>query len=196
MFQGRFHGRGGQGVVTTAELLSVAAFIEGRHAQAFPSFGSERMGAPVVSFCRIADAPIRTREPVTQPDALIIQDPTLLHQADLLAGLSPDGYLLVNTSLGFGQLGLGDFVGAFRSENLLTVPATKLALAHLGRPLPGAVLLGGLAALTGIVAVDSVVAAIEERFTGKVAAGNTAAARAAFDYVIAEREELAGAQAD
>ena len=74
MFQVRFHGRGGQGVVTAAELLAEAAFIEGRHAQAFPSFGSERMGAPVMSFCRIDDKPIRTHEPVTEPDALIIQD--------------------------------------------------------------------------------------------------------------------------
>ena len=71
MFQVRIHGRGGQGVVTAAEILSVAAFTEGRHAQAFPSFGSERMGAPVVSFCRIDDRPIRTREPVMEPDALV-----------------------------------------------------------------------------------------------------------------------------
>ena len=83
MFQVRFHGRGGQGVVTAAELLASAAFGEDRHAQAFPSFGSERMGAPVMSFCRIDDKPIRTQEPVTEPDALIIQDPMLLHQADL-----------------------------------------------------------------------------------------------------------------
>ncbi|MGO8864509.1 MAG: 2-oxoacid:acceptor oxidoreductase family protein, partial [Acidimicrobiales bacterium] len=74
MFQVRFHGRGGQGVVTAAEVLSVAAFAEGRHAQAFPSFGSERMGAPVVSFCRIDTAPIRTREPVKTPDAHVVQD--------------------------------------------------------------------------------------------------------------------------
>src|SRR5579859_3865292 len=97
MFQVRFHGRGGQGVVTAAELLASAAFSEGRHAQAFPSFGSERMGAPVMSFCRIDDHPIRTHEPVTEPDALIVQDPTLLHQPGLLAGLRPDGYLLINS---------------------------------------------------------------------------------------------------
>src|SRR5581483_10456113 len=91
MFSVRFHGRGGQGVVTAAELLAAAAFNEGRHAQAFPSFGSERMGAPVMSFCRIDDKPIRTHEPVTEPDALIIQDQTLLHQADLFGGLSKQG---------------------------------------------------------------------------------------------------------
>ena len=97
MFQVRIHGRGGQGVVTAAELLSVAAFDEGRHAQAFPSFGSERTGAPVVSFCRIDDAPIRVREPIAEPDALIVQDPTLLHQVDLFGGLGADGYVLINT---------------------------------------------------------------------------------------------------
>ncbi|MCG8653319.1 MAG: 2-oxoacid:acceptor oxidoreductase family protein, partial [Pirellulales bacterium] len=79
MFQVRIHGRGGQGVVTAAELLSIAAFLEGKHAQAFPSFGSERMGAPVVSFCRLDDKEIRLREPIDAPDAVIIQDPTLLH---------------------------------------------------------------------------------------------------------------------
>ena len=110
MFQVRIHGRGGQGVVTAAEMLSVAAFDEGRHAQAFPSFGSERMGAPVVAFCRIDDKEIRLREPIMEPDAIIIQDPTLLHQVDVFAGLKKDGYILINTSKTFDQLGLGDFV--------------------------------------------------------------------------------------
>ena len=90
MFQVRIHGRGGQGVVTAAEMLSIAAFEEGRHAQAFPSFGSERTGAPVVAFCRIADKEIRLREPIMEPDALIIQDPTLLYQVDVFSGLKGD----------------------------------------------------------------------------------------------------------
>src|ERR1700676_2397086 len=94
MFQIRIHGRGGQGVVSGAEMLSVAAFLEGRYAQAFPSFGSERMGAPVMAFCRIDDKEIRLREPVMHPDVLIIQDPTLLHQAGLFDGLDPSGYVL------------------------------------------------------------------------------------------------------
>src|SRR6266571_1117603 len=96
MFQVRIHGRGGQGVVTAAEMLSVAAFLEGKYAQAFPSFGSERMGAPVMSYCRIEDRPIRSREPISEPDALIVQDPTLLHQTSIFEGLAPTGYLLVN----------------------------------------------------------------------------------------------------
>jgi pyruvate ferredoxin oxidoreductase gamma subunit len=190
MFQVRFHGRGGQGVVTAAELLAAAAFREGRHAQAFPSFGSERMGAPVMSFCRIDDKPIRTHEPVTDPDALLIQDPTLLHQEDLFAGLKPDGYVLLNSARGFGELGLADFAAEHDGTRLLTVPASSLAMAHLGRPLPGAPMLGGLAALTAVVSLDAVLAAISDRFTGKVAAGNAGAAVAAFDYVLAECEEL------
>ena len=90
MFQIRIHGRGGQGVVTATEILSVAAFLEGAHAQAFPSFGSERMGAPVVAFCRIDDKEIRLREPIIAPDALIVQDPTLFKAIDVFQGLAPE----------------------------------------------------------------------------------------------------------
>ena len=93
MLQVRIHGRGGQGVVTAAELLALAAFDEGRYAQAFPSFGSERMGAPVVSFCRIDEREIRVREPVMAPDVLIVIDPTLLHQVDVFGGLAPEGFI-------------------------------------------------------------------------------------------------------
>ncbi len=98
MFEVRIHGRGGQGVVTAAEMLSVAAFMEGKHAQAFPSFGSERIGAPVVAFCRIDDKEIRLREPIQTPDALIIQDPTLFKALDVTEGLKANGYLIVNTT--------------------------------------------------------------------------------------------------
>jgi pyruvate ferredoxin oxidoreductase gamma subunit len=193
MFQVRFHGRGGQGVVTAAELLASAAFSEGRYAQAFPSFGSERMGAPMMSFCRIDDKPIRTHEPVTDPDALLIQDPTLLHQAGLFAGLKPRGYVLVNAAKGLAHLGLADLTARHDSARLLAVPASSLAMARLGRPLPGAPMLAGLAALSGVVSLDAVLAAISDRFTGRLAAGNAAAAVAAFDYVLAECEELTGA---
>jgi pyruvate ferredoxin oxidoreductase gamma subunit len=170
-------------VVTAAELLSVAAFDEGRHAQAFPSFGSERTGAPVVSFCRFSNAPIRTREPVAEPDALIVQDPTLLHQVDLFSGLGTDGFALINTAHDLDTLGLGEFASRFKPGHVLAVPATALAREHLGRPLPNAALLGGFAAQTGQLRIDSIVAAIEERFSGAAAAGNAAAARACFGLV-------------
>src|SRR4051812_50213061 len=127
MFAVRIHGRRGQGVVTAAEMLSVAAFMEGRHAQAFPSFGSERTGAPVVSFCRIDTRPIRSHEPIEHPDGLILQDPTLLHQIDVFAGLSPDGYVLINTSRSLEALGLLDLHDRVRAERIFTVPATEIA---------------------------------------------------------------------
>ena len=149
MLQVRIHGRGGQGVVTAAELLAQAAFTEGRYAQAFPTFGSERTGAPVVSFCRIDDRPIRVREPIAEPDALIVQDPTLVHQVDLFAGLGGDAYVVINTSRSVAELGLGRPRGAAPAAALVTVPASEIAREHLGRPLPNAALLGAFAALTG-----------------------------------------------
>ena len=190
MFQVRFHGRGGQGVVTAAEILSMAAFAEGRHAQAFPSFGSERMGAPVVSFCRIDDRSIRTREPVMEPDALVIQDVTLIHQVDLFAGLSPEGYVLVNTSRSFDELGLGDFARQFHPDHLLTCPATEFALEHVGRPLPNAALLGGFAALTGEISLDAIGTAVRERFADPVGERNMAAATAAHRFVMLAQEKV------
>jgi pyruvate ferredoxin oxidoreductase gamma subunit len=184
VFQIRIHGRGGQGVVSAAEMLSIAAFSEGSYAQAFPSFGSERMGAPVTAFCRIDDQEIRLREPVMQPDALIIQDPTLLHQVDLFSGLSPEGYILINSTRSFEELGIGDFVRGFARDRLCSVPASELALKHVGRPLPNAALLGGFAAMTGRLVFDAVAQAIRDRFPGKVGVANVAAARAAYEQVL------------
>jgi pyruvate ferredoxin oxidoreductase gamma subunit len=193
MFSVRIHGRGGQGAVTAAEMLSVAAFAEGRHAQAFPTFGSERTGAPVVAFCRIDDRQIRLREPITNPDALIVQDPTLVYQVNLFGGVDPSGYLLVNTSKTLDELGLGDLVGEFDPRRALTVPATDLAREHLGRPLPNAALLGSFAALTGQVSLESVTRAITQRFSGAVGEGNAKAAEAAFAHVQETLRSLADA---
>jgi pyruvate ferredoxin oxidoreductase gamma subunit len=183
VFQIRVHGRGGQGVVTAAELLSVAAFSEGRHAQAFPSFGSERTGAPVVAFCRIDDVPIRLREPILDPDAVIVQDPTLLNQVEVFAGLRPDGYALVNSTRSWAELGLTDLVCGLPTGHARLVPATALALKHVHRPVPNAALLGGFAALTSLMSLAAVEEAIAARFPSRVAAGNIEAARAAFHLV-------------
>ncbi len=189
MFEIRIHGRGGQGVVTAAELLSIAAFREGQFAQAFPSFGSERMGAPVVSFCRLDRQAIRLREPITLPDVVVVQDPTLLASVDVFAGLGEDGWVLINSTRGFAELGLGEWIRRFRAERVRCVPATELARAHLGRPLPSAALLGGLAGLTGAVGLASLAAAIRERFAGVVGDKNVAAATEAF--ALARPEEPA-----
>ncbi len=194
MLQIRIHGRGGQGVVTAAEMLSIAAFEQGRHAQAFPSFGSERTGAPVVAFCRIADTEIRLREPILAPDVLIVQDPTLLHQVDVFQGLRADGYVLINSKRSFHELGLADIERRLRSDRLITVPASEIALRHVGRPLPNAALLGGFAALSGLITLAAVTHAIQSKFSGKVAEANVRAATEAFDAVKLQLEEPSHAQ--
>jgi pyruvate ferredoxin oxidoreductase gamma subunit len=182
MFQIRMHGRGGQGVVTGAEMMSIAAFLEGRHAQAFPSFGSERMGAPVMAFCRIDDKPIRLREPVLNPDALIVQDATLLHQVDLFSGLPTRGVILINSRHSADELGLAGFVFGVQRYRIYTLPATELALTHVGRAVPNVPLLAGFAAVTGIVKLPSVIQAIRDKFPGPIAEKNVAAANAAFEF--------------
>lgn len=181
MFQVRIHGRGGQGVVSAAEMLSTAAFAEGKHAQAVPSFGSERMGAPVVAFCRIDDKTIRLREPVLDPDALIVQDPTLFGAIDVFAGLDPRGYVLINTGRSLDELGIGQAIGQLPPGHVRCVPATELALKFVKRPVPNAALLGALSAVTGIIKLESVTDSIAEKFPGKVGEANILAARAAFE---------------
>ena len=189
MLQIRIHGRGGQGVVTAAEMLSFAAFEQGRHAQAFPSFGSERTGAPVVSFCRIDDKPIRSREPISAPDVLIIQDAHLLHQVNVFQGLVPDGYVLINSGRSISQLGLDEVAARMTAGRMITLPATEIALKHLGRPLPNAVLLGGFAAQTGMITLAAVVQAIHDKFKGAVADKNAAAATEAYG-MLTQKETL------
>jgi pyruvate ferredoxin oxidoreductase gamma subunit len=190
MFQVRIHGRGGQGVVTAAEMLSIAAFEDGEHAQAFPTFGSERTGAPVTSYCRIDDEAIRVREPISEPDALIIQDPTLLHQVKVFSGLSEGGYVLINTSRSLDDLGLGEFAAGFAPGRLLTVPASEVANRQLHRPMPNTALLGGFAAMTGAVTLQAVVRAIAQKFSGEIADRNMLAADVAYEYVQHEIREL------
>jgi pyruvate ferredoxin oxidoreductase gamma subunit len=159
----RIHGRGGQGVVTAAELLSLAAFDQGLHAQALPSFGSERTGAPVVAFCRIDERPIRAHDPVDAPHVVVVQDPTLLHGDDVLLGLAEDGLVIVNSSRSVADLATAGLRLA-AAQRALTVPATELAREHLGRPLPNTALLGAFAAATGVVSLHAVRRAIAERF--------------------------------
>jgi len=183
MFAVRIHGRGGQGVVTAAELLSLAAFADGLEAQAFPSFGSERMGAPVVAFCRIDEHPIRLREPIAEPDAVVVQDPTLLHHVQVFEGLGDQGYVLINSSRTIDQLGLTELEHRHRRERIATVPAGELARARLGRPIPNAALLGALVALTGVVSLASLQRAIGDRFHGAAATGNAAAAGDAYEHL-------------
>jgi len=179
MFQIRIHGRGGQGVVTAAEMLSVAAFVEDRHAQAIPSFGSERMGAPVVAYVRIDDDPIELTEPVLRPDLLIVQDPTLFHAVDVFSGLADDGFLLINSARRLSELHIDDALARLPDHHVYTVAATELAMRHLGRPTPNTALLGAFTALSELLHIESVIAAINDKFSGDIAQRNINVARAA-----------------
>ena len=180
MLKLRIHGRGGQGVISASQMISVAAFHQGLHAQAIPSFGSDRNGAPVQAFVRIDDQAIELREPVLQPDILIIQDATLFHAIDVFSGLKPDGYVLINSRHGVDHLGVTDAVQGLPQGHVLTLPATDLALKHLRRPTPNTVLLGALAAMHEFLDINAVERAIGEKWPGKVGQINIKAARAAY----------------
>jgi len=172
-------------VVTAAELLALAAFRDGKAAQAFPSFGSERTGAPVTAFCRIDSHPIRSREPVYHPDVLLIQDSTLLHQVDVFAGLSAPAIVLINSTRNVEALHLTDFVTQHPGVQISTLPAADMALKHLGRPFANIGMVAGYAALTGEVTKASVNQAIKDKFPGGIGGLNVAVAAEVYDYVAA-----------
>lgn len=180
----RIHGRGGQGVVTAAELLSMAAFTDSWHAQAFPSFGSERMGAPVMAFCRIARQTIRTREAVTHPDVVMIQDSTLLHQVEIFSGLSPEGYVLINSTLSLDELGIGEFLQSIPNDRVCVVPASDIGITHMKRPIVNTPMLGAFAAMTGLIKLSSVQSAIRQKFPRSLGEANAAASKDGYDHVI------------
>ena len=158
----RVHGRGGMGNVTAAELLAEAAFADGKYAQAFPSFGAEREGAPVTAFVRISDRPIRLRQQVYEPDFLIVQDVGLIYSANILEGLKPGGEVVVNTDRPADELPIEE---GFR---VYTVPALKIALDIIGRPFFNVVMVGAFACATDLVDVEAVVEAIKARFPGEL----------------------------
>jgi len=170
----RIHGRGGQGNVAAAELLAQAAFAAGAYAQAFPAFGAERTGAPVVAFVRLHNRPIRIRSQVYTPGYLIIQDPTLLHAGvgAITAGLAPGGLVLLNAAQVPPELAAALPPGA----RAVAIPATDIALEVIGRPVPNTTLLGAFAALTGAFPLEAVQQAARERFPGLIGERNAAAA--------------------
>ncbi len=183
MYQVRIHGRGGQGAVSAAEIISVAAFYQDRHSMAFPSFGSERAGAPVMAFVRIDDREIELREPVLDPDFLIVQDPTLFRGIDVFAGLKAEGWVLINSRKSATELGVGEAVEHLPAGHVVSLPATELALKYIRAPKPNIVLMGGFAAMTGMLSLESMEKAIMEKFPGKIGQGNVQAAKAAYETV-------------
>lgn len=175
-------------MVTSAEMLSLAAFTEGHYAQAFPSFGSERTGAPVVAFARVDNKAIRLREPVMEPDAVLIQDRTLLESVNVFAGMTKEAYVLLNSSQTLEKLGLEDLYDRLPAGHAITLPATKFALERIGKPLPGAAMLAGFAALTGRLKLESVQQAFKSRYAGKIGEANALIAEDAYNFVLKAKE--------
>ncbi len=152
--------------MTAAENGSPPPEVKGRRPPGLPHQGGPRPGAPRVSFCRLHDRPIGFHEPISVPDALVVQDPTLLHVLAVLEGATPVTYLLVNTSRSFADIGLEGYVDWLAPGRAATLPATEMAREVLGRPMPNTALLGAFAALTGVVTLDAVTTAIRKRFDG------------------------------
>ena len=175
MIEIRFHGRGGQGAVTSAELLAIAAIAEGKYAQAFPSFGPERRGAPVIAYCRIDDKPIKIRASINEPDVVLVLDGSILKIVNVAAGLKPDGILVTNSPLTPEQirteLGIKQKVAA--------VNAKKIAMETLGLPITNTTMLGSLVKSAGVVDKESVIQPLKDRF-GRIAEKNIKAFERAF----------------
>ncbi len=165
MQQIRIHGRGGQGVVTAAELIAIAAFNDGKHSQAFPSFGVERTGAPIEAFARIDSKPIRTREHVYEPNVLIVQDPTLLGTVDVTKGCDIKTLVIINTAKSVDQL--KTLTDKLPEKNIFPIDATKIAMDIIGRNLVNTVILGTFAKVSGLVSLESLKKAIKQKFAAK-----------------------------
>jgi pyruvate ferredoxin oxidoreductase gamma subunit len=174
MIEIRFHGRGGQGAVTAAEILAKAAFEDGKYCQAFPFFGAERKGAPVMAFSRIDDSPIRRRYQVYNPDYVIVLDETLLEAVDVLSGLKEGGKVVINSE---NDVNLGKNVESFN------IDATGIALDVLGVPIVNTVMLGAFAGVTGVVTVDSIEKVTKETFPGKIGEKNAKAIQIAYEKI-------------
>ena len=174
MLEIRFHGRGGQGAVTAAELLAVAAAEGGRITQAFPFFGVERTGAPVQAFCRIDEKPIRIHQNVYEPDIVVVLDASLLPVVDVCAGLKKGGTVIVNTRKKKEELGL-------KADKVFTVDATAIAMKNLGRPIVNTAMLGAFLKVTNVVPLDALKRAIGQRFKAELAQKNSVAIEECFN---------------
>ncbi len=176
----RWHGRGGQGAVTSTELVAQAAINEGNFAQAFPSFGPERRGAPVSAFVRIdSKEPIRVRAEITEPDVVVVLDPSLLRIANVTSGLKEDGKLVINTSKSFQEI-----ESEFKiTQKLAIIDATKIAREELGIPIVNTSMIGALIRATGVVKLESLIEPLKHRF-GRLAERNISAMEKAYEETL------------
>lgn len=176
----RFHGRGGQGAVTSAELIAIAAINKGQSAQAFPSFGPERRGAPVVAFCRVDDKKIHIRAKVYDPDVVIVLDPGLLTLLDPTEGMKEGGFLIINTKKTPEEFAESVNPGI----RIATVDADKIAFEELGRVIVNTTLIGAFIKATGIISIEDIKEPLLERFGAKLGAKNMKALERAYKEVV------------
>lgn len=187
MLELRFHGRGGQGAVTSAELLAQSAIAKGIFAQAFPSFGPERRGAPVVAFARISEQQIRNRTAVRFPNVVLVLDPSILKIADTAAGMPADGIQIINTKKTAEEL-RAEF-GSRVGPRLVTLDANKIAHEEIGRVITNTTMLGALVRATGAVDKDILIEMLKIRF-GRIADGNIRSMNRAFDECVISYQEV------
>lgn len=182
MIEIRWHGRGGQGAVTSAEILAQAAISEGKYAQAFPSFGPERRGAPVLAFVRIsATKPIKVRSSITEPDVVVVLDPTLLNIINVTSGLKPDGIVIVNTVKTPWQISEEFNIRA----RIATVRATRIAQEILGVPITNTTMIGAVVKATAVVKLESLYEPLKQRF-GRLGERNIEAMKRAYQETVIE----------
>jgi pyruvate ferredoxin oxidoreductase gamma subunit len=173
----RIHARAGQGAITTAYLIGLAYFQEGMYPYAFPHFGAARMGAPMNAFVRVDSKPVRKRSQIYEPDYVIIVDPTLMRGYNCFSGLKENGVAVIN-----GKEGL-DMPKLKAKQKAYVIPANDIALKTIGRPLANTTLIGGFAAATGQLKLETLLEVIKGRFSGKALDGNIQAIKQGYEYI-------------
>jgi pyruvate ferredoxin oxidoreductase gamma subunit len=183
----RWHGRGGQGAVTAAKMVAELALGEGKYFQAFPEYGPERSGAPIVAFTRVSDAPIQVYSGVEHPQIVVVLDPSLLAIVNVTAGAPDDAIVLVNSEMSPAELRKHYGLAGFR---YFTIAATRIAIETIRRPIPNTPMVGALTRITGLFPIDDVVEFLREdfgkKFPPKVVEGNIAAITRSYEEVQAE----------
>lgn len=183
MYEIRWHGRGGQGVVTASEILATSVLKENKYIQSFPEFGPERMGAPVKAFTRINDEPINIHSQVYTPDAVVVLDSTLLETVNVCDGLKDNGILIVNTTR--DKKDIQETLNY--SGKIYTVDGTGIALETIGKPIANVCCVGALARVTGIVKKENLIETVREmlgaKFSHKIVDGNIHAGERGYEEV-------------
>jgi len=183
----RLHGRAGQGMVTGAEIIAIAAGLEGKYSQAFPFFGSEKRGPPVEAYCRVDDKPIRIHEEITEPDIVIVADSSILEAVDVCKGMKENGIVIINTNKPVAELGL-------KAKHIFAVDATEVALKYFGRLILNTVMLGAFCKAINLVKLDSVKKAAREKLSAKlsdkIVDKNIEAIQAVYDLMDVKQSEV------